>query len=205
MTAATCCNGHAMTPENTYVRKGKNPACRACNVTYQQTYRARRKAVEARGEDWSTRKERTAFQRLMARATELPNGCWEWTGADNGHGYGVTTFAGRRRMLVHRAFYELLVGPIPEGQVIDHVCHNRDESCAGGESCRHRRCVNPEHLEPTTPEENSSRGVHGRKRQCPRGHAYDPANTYINGGRRFCRACMHLRSAAYKARKAAAA
>jgi hypothetical protein len=45
----------------------------------------------------------------------------------------------------HRFAYELLVGPIPEGLVIDHLCRNR-------------RCVNPAHLEPVTAEENWRRG-----------------------------------------------
>src|SRR5690606_41377855 len=44
----------------------------------------------------------------------------------------------------HRVAWELLMGPIPEGLTIDHLCHNK-------------LCVNPDHLEPVTFGENASR------------------------------------------------
>lgn len=86
-----------------------------------------------------------------------PNGCWAWTGATNDHGYGVFTVGGRQRR-AHRWFHEQLNGPISPGLVGDHLCHNADESCSGGPSCPHRRCVNPAHLEPVTDETNFARG-----------------------------------------------
>lgn len=52
----------------------------------------------------------------------------------------------RRLLYVHRFMYERFVGPIPDGYVVDHLCHNADQSCAGGSTCAHRRCANPDHL-----------------------------------------------------------
>lgn len=47
---------------------------------------------------------------------------------------------------VHRFAYELLVGPIPDGLTVDHLC-------------RTRLCANPRHLEPVPQSENSRRGI----------------------------------------------
>lgn len=70
-----------------------------------------------------------------------------------------------REMPAHRAAYELLVGPIPEGLQIDHVCHSRDLACAGGWHDPHKACVNPRHLEPVTHAENMARtSGHPRRR-----------------------------------------
>jgi len=123
--------------------------------------------------------------------------CWEWT-AHTVDGYGK--FQGHRggirtEIRAHRAVYELLVGPIPEGLELDHTCHNQDESCAGGPTCPHRRCVNPGHLTPKTTRDNVLSGrnfsaVNAAKTHCIRGHAYDAENTYTTPqGYRNCRAC----------------
>jgi len=67
--------------------------------------------------------------------------CWEWTG----HQYPVWKY-GRFRVRIekrqvefyaHRIAWQILVGEIPRGQVIDHRCRNR-------------LCVNPDHLEPVS-------------------------------------------------------
>jgi hypothetical protein len=47
-------------------------------------------------------------------------------------------------MIVHRHVYEELVGPIPEGLVLDHLC-------------RETLCCRPSHLEVVTLAENSAR------------------------------------------------
>lgn len=110
-----------------------------------------------------------------------PNGCWMWTAAIDRHGYGKFWLGGRT-VRAHRFSYESLVGPIPGGLELDHLC-------------RVRACVNPTHLEPVTHRENTLRGDtltarHAAKTHCLRGHPYDEANTYVTpDGRRNCRAC----------------
>lgn len=70
-------------------------------------------------------------------------GCWVWTAASNGRGYGRIWVDGRPHP-AHRVAYEIHVGPIPAGMEIDHLCRNRG-------------CVNPAHLEPVTRRENLRR------------------------------------------------
>jgi len=118
---------------------------------------------------------------LIARfnAKHRPNesGCWVWTAATNGRGYGVIGVNGRQTY-AHRLSYEIHVGPIPEGLAIDHLCRNRG-------------CVNADHLEAVTTAENNRR-MAAVKSHCPRGHEYTPANTYVRGVTRFCRECNRL-------------
>jgi hypothetical protein len=110
--------------------------------------------------------------------------CWLWRGTTTRpvNGYGQIRLD-RRMVTSHRVAYELLVGPIPEGLELDHLC-------------RVRHCVNPVHLEPVTPHENLLRGEgpaarHARKTHCHRGHPLSGANLRMcNGGRsRRCREC----------------
>jgi hypothetical protein len=111
--------------------------------------------------------------------------CWLWTGALLDSGYGFFWVDNTRQVVAHRFAYELLVGTIPEGLQLDHLC-------------RVRNCVNPKHLEPVTNRENALRsesfsGRSARQTHCVHGHPFDEANTYIWVGRpthRQCRICM---------------
>ncbi|GAA3948055.1 hypothetical protein GCM10022383_27280 [Microbacterium soli] len=84
----------------------------------------------------------TARERFEARIVRGP-GCWEWSGTISSTGYGQVKIDGRH-VAVHRLSYELHVGPIPDGLVIDHLCSNR-------------KCANPAHLEAVTQAENVRR------------------------------------------------
>jgi len=115
--------------------------------------------------------------------------CWGWTGARASEGYGRMRAAGRY-FYAHRFAYELLVGPIPKGLSIDHLCRNR-------------LCVNPNHLEAVTQRQNVLRGtgspaINHKKTECSRGHPYTPENTYIqiDHGRehRSCLTCRRART-----------
>jgi hypothetical protein len=71
--------------------------------------------------------------------------CWSWVGARDDLGYGqIKGTEARRKEQAHRAVYELLVGPIPTGLHLDHLCNNPN-------------CVRPDHLEPVTQAENNRR------------------------------------------------
>lgn len=72
-------------------------------------------------------------------------GCWEWFAYRNPKGYGQFGFEGRMQP-AHRVAYKLLVGEIPEGLEVDHLCHNTS-------------CVNPEHLEAVTARVNNHRRI----------------------------------------------
>jgi hypothetical protein len=86
------------------------------------------------------------------------------------NGYKHITVGGRNQ-LAHRVIYEALIGPIPAGADVDHLCHNRDATCVGGSKCPHRACVNIEHLAPATRSENLHRGYwRNPRRTCRHGH-----------------------------------
>jgi len=111
----------------------------------------------------------------------IDDGCWLWQGHLS-NGYGRLQQSSRSYM-AHRVVYEALVGPIPEGLVLDHLC-------------REPRCVRPSHLEPVSDYENvvvrssaAASALNARKTHCPTGHAYDEENTRVHRGKRYCRRC----------------
>ena len=132
--------------------------------------------------------ERMNFRDRLARhVAEDPDGCWLWEGGVKGSPgmpYGAVKYR-RVSYLAHRLAYELLIGPIPEGMQLDHLC-------------RVRLCFNPRHLEPVTPRENMIRGTgpsarNSVKEHCLHGHPLSGANLYVytRSGEtaRACRAC----------------
>lgn len=111
----------------------------------------------------------------MALDSLPSSSCVEWTGARHSAGYGLMPASSTR---AHRVVYERVVGPIPPGLVLDHLCRNRV-------------CVNPAHLEPVTHRTNLLRGdtlaaANAAKVACPQGHALDGSKS---DGSRYCLTC----------------
>lgn len=129
-----------------------------------------------------------ARERFWPKVTMTVGGCWVWRAALNTQGYG-SFFAGPDRGVVgaHCFAYELMIGPVPPGLELDHLCRNR-------------RCVCPLHMDPVTHDENVQR-ADNRKPQlthCKRGHALAGDNVRLvhrASGRveRWCRTCANAR------------
>lgn len=105
--------------------------------------------------------------------------CWNWTASKN-RIYGQFKVGGRKGVNIpaHRYSYEMLVGQIPDGLVVDHLCCNK-------------KCVNPDHLEAVTQRINVHRhfGMIDRTR-CKNGHEWTDDNLYlVNGKYPQCRQC----------------
>lgn len=137
-----------------------------------------------------------AKKRLLAFVQIDSKGCWIWQGAtmwSKNLQYAVFTWR-NQWCLAHRASYNLFVGPLPEDLTIDHLC-------------RHTLCVNPEHLELVTQQENILRGdgptaINSRKIQCIHGHPFDSENTaYRPNGGRYCKQCNRESTKRYLHRK----
>lgn len=167
-------------------------------------------------------------------SVEKTSTCWLWTKKLNPAGYGqfyagvIYQRGSAGKTYAHRYAYELMVGPIPQGYDIDHLC-------------RVRNCVRPDHLEAVTHRENMLRGDtiaarmaarthcnHGHeldavgptgrycstctpklghyrdRTHCKRGHPFDEVNTYWfpDGSGRGCRTCRLMHANRAKVRSA---
>jgi HNH endonuclease len=89
---------------------------------------------------------KTMLERLNNYVADPGTGCWIWCGAMFRGGYGNVRHEGRN-VSAHRAMYEAVVGLIPEGLDLDHLC-------------RTPACIRPSHLEPVSRGENLRRGTH---------------------------------------------
>jgi len=135
----------------------------------------------------------------LAEKIEVDGDCWIFTGATDGDGRYGALYNGATQKVerAHRRAYELLVGTIPAGLVLDHLC-------------RRTLCVNPDHLDVVTQRENILRGGWGsatnaRKTHCNRGHEFDVDNTIVRPSGRQCRECTRANARTYQRRRRAAA
>lgn len=124
---------------------------------------------------------------VLARIDVNDNGCWIWNQRRDRDGYGRARFQGRTWQ-AHRAVYTALVGEIPAGAELDHLC-------------RVTSCVNPAHLEAVDRATNIHRSsnfmaLNAQKAACHRGHEFTAENTYRPPGspwQRICRECRRVR------------
>lgn len=124
--------------------------------------------------------------RFWDKVVPEPNtGCWLWTGALDGHGYGQLRVDGRAH-LAHRLAYRAARGAHPPGLELDHLC-------------RTPLCSNPHHMEAVSHRENMLRGntIGARfaaRDACSAGHPFDEIQSYTNKYGRICRTCRQRRS-----------
>ncbi len=116
-------------------------------------------------------------ERFASRVRAAESGCWEWQGWLNDKGYGYIHSEGRDQP-VYRVLWREVIGEIPAGHELDHLCVNP-------------ACFNPAHLEPVTHAENQRR-IAQRMKGCRKaGHDWsDPNNVRVRpDGSRFCAEC----------------
>lgn len=128
---------------------------------------------------------------------DMSTECWLWDGYTDRDGYGQVSVGSRtdgtyHRPRLHRWVYEYIVGPIPKGLQIDHLCNVR-------------HCANPAHLEPVTLEVNQGRKRKRREPEvfCMSGrHLMEIHAKEYPSGKRSCRTCaLEQRNARYQMKK----
>ncbi len=135
-----------------------------------------------------------AYDRVMAKVVR-DGDCLRFTGDRSTHGgYGRVQVNGKLTM-VHRVVWEHHYGrPVSDSMTLDHVQER---------GCKHRDCVNIEHLEEVTHAENVSRKKFEPLELCINGHEQNERNTYVrrDGKRGGCRPCRSINQRRYLARK----
>lgn len=143
------------------------------------------------------------LSRLLVGSERQANGCLYFRPNSRKDGYG-NMYANGKQQGAHRWAHELQIGLIPDGNMIDHVCHD-PRVCAGGISCPHRQCIEPKHLSLASIAENSSKershSYWADQTHCIHGHEFTEKNTYqAKTGTRACKQCKRDWAARNKAR-----
>jgi len=144
----------------------------------------------------------------LMNAVQDEDGCMIYKKRNTASGYAMFSYGGknpRERITAigHRVVYLWYHGAIPYGYDIDHICHNEAVSqgkCDGGSDCKHRACINPEHLRAVPRSDNIKAGAKwswNNKSVCNNGHNSEiKSRTYRNKNRksgyttvRYCTTC----------------
>jgi hypothetical protein len=139
--------------------------------------------VSNRGEVWSTVSER------LLSPTLHPSGHWY---------ISLRSSGARANYQIHRLVAEHFIGPSPSAQ--HEVCHN-DGDASNNHVTNLRWDTRSANV---LDQVRHGTHVQARKTHCPRDHAYDELNTYVNPqGKRECRQCHRESQARRRARRSA--
>ena len=144
---------------------------------------------------------------------DIFDNCWTWEGAKVPEGYG---FIRRKKndkpvnIFVHRLMYTIHNGEIPQGYVVDHMCHSENTDACEGGVCIHRACINPSHLQAITFKRNlelakkwrggvppNSTRKHRREKRgtCRKGHPWIEENMITRkSGKVDCLPCRKIQN-----------
>lgn len=128
--------------------------------------------------------------RFESKTKPADDGCVAWVAGCDSHGYG-RFWTGERPVGAHVYAFYLHHGRMPDGP-LDHLCHD-PLLCVPG-ACRHRRCVNVEHLVESSTRMNTLRGggptaLNAYKTHCCSGHPLSGSNLGVDALGRYCRTC----------------
>lgn len=185
LTRNECSNGHDLDIVGWYEIRDKRRgtvrrACKTCRR--DQARRAMARARQHRAGTVVYPQSAVELDRFFAQIIRVGD-CWIWTGSTQNKGYGTVTIR-CVNVLAHVASYRIRNGAVPDGLELDHLC-------------RTPLCVNPDHLEPVTHEENMRRSPLWVTKQERCGRNHDDWVQYPSG--RQCRTCNRNRKAAARA------